>query len=184
MNAPDPSADPNLDPRAADAAAEALDARSDLERWEAEVREANERALRSHAELENFRKRSRRELEDEKRYAALPMARDMLAVLDNLQRAIEAAERTASGGPLLEGVKMVAVQFTSILEQHHVRPIPAAGAEFDPNVHEAIGQMPSVEAPAGRVAHVARAGYMLHERVVRPAQVLVSTGAPAAPAAE
>lgn len=195
MNAaqkPDPnSSEPeefSLDSFAADAVADAnaaasssaeLDLTIEIARLEGALREANERNLRTQAELENFRKRSRRELEDERRYAALPLVRDVLNVLDNLQRAIEAAEKSQSGAGLLAGVKMVAVQLTTYLDQHHCLPIAAAGAPFDPNYHEAIGQGPHADVPAGHVSHVARAGYTLYERVVRPAQVFVSTGAPA-----
>lgn len=161
-----------------------VDFSSEFAKLEAALREANDRNLRTQAELENFRKRARRELEEEKRYAALPLMRDVLQVVDNLQRAIEAAEKSQSGAALLEGVKMVAVQLASVLEQHHCRTIPAAGAAFDPQWHEAIGQMPSADVAAGHVALVARSGYTLHDRVVRPAQVLVSLGAPAAPASD
>lgn len=156
-----------------------VDQALEIARLEAALSEAADRNLRTQAELENFRKRSRRELDDERRYAALPLVRDILHVLDNLQRAIEAAEKSQGGGGLLEGVKMVAVQLSTFLDQHHCRPIHAAGASFDPHWHEAIGQVPSSDVPAGHVAHVARPGYTLHDRVVRPAQVLVSVGAPA-----
>lgn len=143
---------------------------------EGELREANERALRSQAELDNFRKRSRREAEEERRYAALPLIRDLLSVMDNLDRALEAAEKTQQGAGLVEGVKMVAIQFTTYLEQHGCRKIPAIGLPFNPHQHEAIAQEPSGDVAAGHVTRIARNGYQLHERVVRPAQVLVSTG--------
>lgn len=162
----------------AEPAFETLDFSSATLKLEADLKEANERCLRVQAELENYRKRSRRELEDERKYAALPLMRDMLSVLDNLQRAIEAAEKTQTSAALLDGVKMVAQQMLTFLDQHACQPIPAAGALFDPHLHEAIGQMPSAEVAAGYVAFVARIGYRLHDRVVRPAQVMVSTGAP------
>jgi len=157
-----------------------VDLALEIARLEAALRESTDRNLRTQAELENFRKRSRRELDEEKRYAALPLVRDILHVLDNLQRAIEASEKTTGGSGLLEGVKMVALQLTTFLEQHQCRPIHAAGAAFDPHWHEAIGQIPCQDVPAGHVAQVTRAGYTLHDRVVRPAQVLVSIGAPVA----
>jgi len=143
---------------------------------EGELREANERALRAQAELDNFRKRARREAEEERRYAALPLIRDLLSVMDNLDRALEAAEKTQQGSGLVEGVKMVAIQFTTYLEQHGCRKIPAIGLAFNPHHHEAIAQEPSGEVAAGHVTRIARNGYQLHDRVVRPAQVLVSTG--------
>lgn len=143
---------------------------------EGELREANERALRAQAELDNFRKRSRRESEEERRYAALPLIRDLLSVMDNLDRALEAAGKTQQGSGLAEGVKMVAIQFTTYLEQHGCRKIPAIGLAFNPHHHEAIAQEPSGDVAAGHVTRIARNGYQLHDRVVRPAQVLVSTG--------
>jgi len=156
---------------------------------EQQLREANERALRSHAELENYRKRSQRELADERRYAIVPFARDLLAVVDNLERAIDAAnaqiarisEGNAAGtasdiSHLLDGVKMVATQLESILKQHQCVRIETVGTPFDPNQHQAIAQEPSAEYPAGTITRAIQAGYKLHDRVIRPAQVFVSTG--------
>ena len=143
---------------------------------EAQLQDASERALRSHAELENFRKRAQRELVDERRYAVVPLVRDLLPVVDNLQRALVAAEKTDSTSALLPGVQMVLVQLEAILKQHQCEPIETVGAAFDPNIHEAIGQEPSAEHPAGTVTRSFQAGYKLHDRTIRPAQVFVSTG--------
>jgi len=158
---------------------------------EAQLQDANERALRSQAELENFRKRSQRELADERRYAVVPFVRELLPVVDNLQRAIDAAEHRSPHAPhedaasrsetptvdsLLAGVQMVASQLEAILKAHQCVPIEAVGAPFDPNIHEAIGQEPSDEYPAGTVSRAFQAGFKLHDRVIRPAQVFVSTG--------
>jgi molecular chaperone GrpE len=155
---------------------------------EQQLRESNERALRSHAELENYRKRSQRELADERRYAIVPFARDLLAVVDNLERAIEATQaRSASEGnvsstpsndvsSLLAGVKMVATQLEGILKAHQCVRIETVGTPFDPNQHQAIAQEPSDEYPAGTITRATQAGYKLHDRVIRPAQVFVSTG--------
>lgn len=139
-----------------------------------ELREANERVLRTQAELENFRKRARREMEDERRYAALPLIRDLLGVMDNLERALAASEKGDAPAGLLEGVRMVALQFNTCLEQYQCQRIPAVGAPFDPHLHEAIAQQPSADHPPGTVTLVVRQGYRLHDRVVRPAQVIVS----------
>ena len=150
---------------------------------EAQLQDASQRALRSHAELENFRKRAQRELVDERRYAVVPLVRDLLPVVDNLQRAIDAtATRSVSEGQsddsasLLSGVQMVLAQFETILKQHQCVRIETVGAAFDPNVHEAIGQEPSDEHAAGTVTRSFQAGYKLHDRTIRPAQVFVSTG--------
>jgi molecular chaperone GrpE len=154
---------------------------------ETQLQEAGQKVLRAQAELENYRKRAQREMADERRYAALPLVRDLLAVLDNLQRAIDSTPAVsaseAAGGPisesdagLLEGVKMVANQFEAVLKQHGCTPIETVGAPFDPNQHQAIAQEPSDQYPAGTVTRAAQIGYKLHDRVVRPAQVFVSTG--------
>lgn len=139
---------------------------------------AEQRALRAQAEQENYRKRVQRDLADERKYALLPLATDLLAVVDNLQRAIDAAS-TSSTGALLEGVKMVAAQLHAVLEKHGCKRIPGVGAQFDPHVHQAIAQEASTEHPAGTVTREAQIGYTLHDRVIRPAQVFVSTGSPA-----
>jgi molecular chaperone GrpE len=140
---------------------------------------AHAEVLRSHAELENYRKRARRDMEEERRYACLPLMRDLLPVMDNLQRAlIHASQAGGDSEALLAGVRMVAQELASTLEKHHCYPVESAGVPFDPNYHEAIGQQPSSDVAAGHVALVVTDGYRLHDRVIRPSQVLVSTGSP------
>jgi molecular chaperone GrpE len=136
--------------------------------------ELNEKVLRIQAELENYRKRARREMEEERRYALLPFAKDLLAVVDNLERAIASG---GAGGGLLDGVKMVSAQLQNVLNQHQCVRIDTVGQPFDPNVHQAIAQEASSEHPAGTVTREAQSGYKLFDRVIRPAQVFVSTGA-------
>jgi molecular chaperone GrpE len=162
-------------------AAKQADAAEELQRLNEELKQANDRTLRAQAELENFRRRMRREMEEERRYAALPLISDLLSVIDNLDRAL-AAESGDSASGLLAGVKMVQAQFLAILERHNCRRIGEVGESFDPNMHQGIAQEASHEIPAGHVTRVAQFGYRLNDRVVRPAQVLVSTGAP--PSAE
>lgn len=151
-----------------------------LARLESDLAAANDRALRAQAELDNFRKRASRQLEDERKYASLPLLRDLLPVVDNLQRAIAAAEKNHNGQGLLEGVKLVAQQLGDVLQQHHCTVIEAAGKLFDPHQHHAVAHLPSEEHPPETVIEVTQAGYTLHDRVVRAAQVLVSAG-PASP---
>jgi molecular chaperone GrpE len=141
-----------------------------------QLQEAQQRALRLGAELDNFRKRSFREMEDQRKYASLPLMRDLLPVVDNLDRAIQAAEQSESSTGLLEGVSMVAQHLHSVLDQHGCKRIEAKGSLFDPNLHEAIGQLHCSEFPAGTVAEATTVGYELHGRVVRPSQVFVSLG--------
>ena len=147
-----------------------------VDRLEKDLAEASNRALRIQAELENYRKRIHREMEDERRYAIVPLAKDLLTVVDNLERAIDAA-RHAEGQGLLEGVQMVATQLQAVLNQHHCQRIAAEGQPFDPNQHQAIAQEPSAEHPAGTVTRAVQSGYKLYDRVIRPAQVFVSSGA-------
>lgn len=153
--------------------AEAL---SDTDQLAAELAAANDRALRLQAEMQNLRSRTSREIADERRYAALPVLRDLLPVIDNIDRAIEAAEKAGEAENLLEGFRLVRQQLVTLLGQHHCEPIEPLGESFDPNFHEAILQQPSPDVPAGHVAMVTQTGYRLHDRVVRPAQVIVSSG--------
>ncbi len=157
---------------------EPVDPAEEVEELKAAVAEANDRVLRAQAELENFRKRVYRQMDDERKYASLPLLRDLLPVIDNLDRAIQAAEQNENSTSLLEGVTMVAQQFSAVLEQSHCKKIDAEGATFDPHLHEALAQQPSEEHPAGSVLEVMQIGYQLHDRVVRPSQVFVSAGTP------
>ena len=140
-----------------------------------ELEKAQDRVLRLQAELENLRRRSARELNEHSKYASLPLVRDLLPVVDNIDRAIEAAKNSQSAEGLLEGFGLVAQQVKSVLGQHHCTEIDASERPFDPNLHEAILQQPSTEHPPGTVIQVAQVGYQLHDRVIRPSQVIVST---------
>ncbi len=151
----------------------------------AQVDQANDRVLRAQAELENVRKRARRDMDEQRKYANLPLISDLLPAFDNLDRAVEAAEQNENATGLLEGVKMVAVQIQSILEQYNCRRLAASnGDTFDPHVHQAIAQEPSEEIPAGSITREVQVGYQLHDRVIRPSQVMVSSGSPQQPADE
>ena len=141
---------------------------------QAELAAVKDRELRCHAELDNYRKRAARELEERLRYANLGLLRDLLPVLDNVERAIQAAENNADAAALLDGFKLVRQQLDSVLDGHHCKRIEALHAPFDPHVHHALLQQPSEEHPANTVLMVTQNGYQLHDRVVRPSQVIVS----------
>ena len=126
--------------------------------------------------MQNLRNRTSREIADERRYAALPVLRDLLPVLDNIDRAIEAAEKAGEAENLLAGFRLVRQQLVTIAREPRCEPIEALGQPFDPNFHQAILQQPSPDVPAGTVTMVTQPGYKLHDRVVRPAQVIVSSG--------
>ena len=141
-----------------------------------ELAEEKERVLRLQAEMENLRNRTSREISESARYAAMPFVRDLLPVIDNIDRAIEAAEKNAEATNLLEGFKLVHQQLVSLLEKHHCKRIEDLGEPFDPQFHEAILQQPSDEQPANHIMMVTEAGYVLHDRVVRPSKVIISSG--------
>lgn len=142
------------------------------------VAEAEREVLRVRAEMENFRKRMQRDSDQQLKYANMSIVRDLLDVVDNLNRATEAAQGEEHAAGLLDGVKMVSQQFISVLGKFGCKKIESLGAEFDPNFHEAIAQMASSEFESGKVMQEVAVGYVLHDRVVRPSSVIVSTGAP------
>ncbi len=148
----------------------------DPEQLREELQQATDRILRLQAEMQNLRNRTSREIADVRRYAFLPLLRDLLPAVDNITRAIESAENAESTEGLLEGFKLVKQQLLAVLSQHHCTEIEAIGQPFDPNHHEAILQQPSAEHPAQTVTLVTQPGYRLHDRVVRASQVIVSTG--------
>ncbi|MCS7239033.1 MAG: nucleotide exchange factor GrpE [Thermoguttaceae bacterium] len=158
------------------------DLTEELERVRAELAATRDQLLRAYAELDNFRKRVARQLEEERRYGELLLLRDLLPVLDDIYRAVEAAESTANASALKDGFRMVAEHLEQVLARHHCSRIEAEGQPFDPNYHEAVGQEPSDACPPNTVLRVLRTGYKLHDRVVRPAQVVVSLGKAPAPA--
>ena len=138
------------------------------------VQAAEDRALRLQAELDNVRKRMRREYEDAQRYREIDLLRDLLPVHDNMLRAIEAAEKASDVESLLSGFRMLAQQVEKLLEDHGCKQIATEGTQFDPAVHDAVLQQAVPGAEPGQVVGVASRGYSLHDRVVRPAQVIVA----------
>ncbi len=148
----------------------------EMERLRDDALQAEKRVLQAQAEAENFRKRMRRDFEDQLRFAALPLVEDILLVRDNLLRALEATESSADSAGLKEGVAMVAKQLDDTFAKHSVQEIPTEGEPFDPNLHEAISQMPSEDHASGAIMHVAQSGFKMHDRVIRPTQVVVSSG--------
>jgi molecular chaperone GrpE len=139
-----------------------------------------DRYLRAAADLENLRKRQKRELDDAKLESKGRVLKEMLPVVDNLERAIEHATTQAGTNPIVEGVQLVLRQFVTAFERLEVTPIEALGQPFDPNLHEAISQQESDAAP-GTVVQVLQRGYKAGERLLRPALVVVAK-AKAAPA--
>jgi molecular chaperone GrpE len=151
---------------------------------EASVAELNDRVLRLAAELENTRRRGEREKADAGRYAIARFAGDLLAVSDNFERALQSAptESALADEPVVAfvtGVKMTERALAAALERHGVKKVDPKGEKFDPNLHQAVAQAPAAGVPAGHVAETAQPGYVIGERVLRAAMVIVSTGEPA-----
>lgn len=142
---------------------------------EQQLAEVQERLLRTQAEMENYRKRARREYEEAQRYREIDLLRDLLPVLDNVLRAIEASETTSDVESLRSGFRMTAQQIEKLLESHGCRTVATDGMPFDPTVHDAILQQATAAAVPGTIVGTASRGYKLHDRVVRPAQVIVAT---------
>jgi molecular chaperone GrpE len=132
-------------------------------------------ALRTRADFENYQKRNQRDLANERMYAQTPLAGDLLPALDNLDRALAAARQAGDNGALVQGVALVQNQLLDILRRHGITRIDAQGKPFDPNLHQAVLQQPSAEVSPGTVLQVLEQGYTIHERVLRPARVIVST---------
>jgi molecular chaperone GrpE len=133
------------------------------------------------AELENDLKRARKFFEDEKKYAHAGFALGLLGVLDNLERATAAAKQANETGPLVQGVAMVVTQIRDLLRRHGVTPIDALGHPFDPTLHQALLQQPTSEYPPFTVVNVLEEGYLIHDRVLRPANVAVAIAPPEKP---
>jgi len=159
-------------------------------RLETEVAELRDQLLRALAEAENQRRRSQREREEAVRYAAAPMLRDLLAVADNLQRALESvpgevADENGALKILLEGVQLTARELQTVFERHGIVKLDPMGERLNPHHHEAMFEVPDPEQPSGTIVQVVQPGYLLHDRLLRPARVGVAKGGPAAkPAAE
>ncbi|HEV7634131.1 MAG TPA: nucleotide exchange factor GrpE [Bradyrhizobium sp.] len=155
-----------------------------------EAAEARDKMLRTLAEMENLRKRTTREVADARTYGISGFARDVLDIADNLQRALDAvpAEAKAAADPgltaLIEGVELTERSLLNTLEKNGVKKFDPSGEKFDPNFQQAMYEVPDASVPAGTVLQVVQAGYMIGERVLRPALVAVSKGGARTSAAE
>uniref|UniRef100_A0A9E8CLW4 Protein GrpE n=1 Tax=Bosea sp. NBC_00436 TaxID=2969620 RepID=A0A9E8CLW4_9HYPH len=184
--------DPNLE-AGAEAPEQAATAEAglaaQLAKLQAERDDLKDKLLRTLAEMENLRRRTEREIADAKAYAVTSFARDMLGSSDNLRRALESvpadAMKTVDAAvkALHEGVELTERELLKTLERHGVRRIDPQGEKFDPNLHQAMFEAPDAEIAKGQVSKVVQIGYKIGERVLRPALVGVSAGAPKAPEA-
>jgi molecular chaperone GrpE len=151
-----------------------------------ELAEMKDRLLRTLAEMENLRKRTEREVSDARLYGISAFARDILGVADNMHRALHAldeelrARADSALKALLDGVELTERELMNALEKHGVKRIEPLGQKFDPNRHQAMYEVEDLSVPAGSVIQVVQAGYMIGERVLRPAMVAVAKGGPKA----
>jgi molecular chaperone GrpE len=181
-NEPAPANDPTVQPEPAAAPKPS----TSLDR---ELAEAKDRLLRTLADMDNMRKRTEREVADARTYGISNFARDILGVADNMHRAMAALDdelRAKADEPtkvLLEGVELTERELMNVLEKHGVKRIDPLGQKFDPNRHQAMYEIEDASVPAGSVIQVMQAGYMIGDRVLRPALVAVAKGGAKAPPA-
>ncbi|RMD88354.1 MAG: nucleotide exchange factor GrpE [Alphaproteobacteria bacterium] len=161
------------------AAAEGLEtALARIDELEAEIEKLRDQALRAHAEVENVLRRTEREKKDIAAYGIAAFARDLLTVADNLRRALEAVPEEVRADARLrtfvEGVEMTERELLAAFERHGIRKIVPEGEKFDHNLHQAMAEVETEERPAGTVVDVYQAGYVLKDRLLRPAMVTVA----------
>lgn len=146
----------------------------------AELQEWKERALRALAEVENVRKRAQKDVEDAKNFSMANFAKDMLLIGDNIHRALQAIDKKDRDGAeglfksLIDGVEMTQHELVRLFERHGITPISAKGEKFNPNLHQAMFEIPTQDAAPGTVVEEVQSGYVLKERVLRPAFVGVA----------
>ncbi len=178
---PDAKLTDNAEPAAApdtQAEPETENVAPNLERDNAELRD---KLLRALADMENLRRRTEKEVADAKAYGTAALARDMLSFADNLHRVVDHVPPELRDGSeavraLLEGVELTERDFLARLAHHRIKKIEALGAKFDPNLHESLFEVPDDSVPTGTVVKVVDDGYMIGDRVLRPAKVGVSRG--------
>lgn len=157
---------------------------AELDKLREELAVAQERLLRKAADLENARRRHQREKDELTRYASESVLKDIVPVLDDLERAVAHLEQAGAEASLRDGVTMVARKFAQVLDRRGVKAIDALGAVFDPQFHEAIQQRADETVPHNTVVQEFQRGYLLHDRLLRPALVVVAQGGPPAELAD
>lgn len=151
--------------------------KEDLSAAKSEAAETYERMLRVMAEFENYKKRAQRQMEENRKYANESLIKELLSVVDNLERAIHASNgEKLEDSSVVEGVEMTLGEIMKLLKKYNVTPVDAHGKPFDPVYHEAVMQEESDAYPANTVITELQKGYLLHDRLIRPAMVVVSKG--------
>jgi molecular chaperone GrpE len=145
-----------------------------IEKAEAEAKEAYDRFLRASAELENYKKRTQKEMADFRKYANSSLLEELLGVVDNLERAIESSNGSKEDGQLSAGLDLTLRELLKVFKTFHVSPIEALGETFDPCYHQAMMQQETTDQPENIVLNELQKGYMIHDRLLRPAMVVVT----------
>jgi len=179
-----PSPPAPIDPAAPEAERETVNGteayivalQADLDEARRQIEEIQKQLLYSQAEFQNFRRRKEDEQRDLARFANAELIRSLLPILDNFDRALQAAEKSRNFDALVGGVSGTSKQLQTFLQKAGVTPIESVGKEFDPNFHEAIGHADNSDLPPNTVADEVQRGYMMHDRVLRPALVRVAQG--------
>ena len=154
------------------------DASSEIEVLRAERDDMRDRFMRALADAENARKRGERDRREAEQYGGSKLARDLLPVFDNLKRALDVAtdDQRAAAGPLIAGIELTLRELIKVMTKHNVTPImPEIGDVFDPQLHQAMFEAPILGTKAGQIIQVMTEGFLLHDRLLRPAQVGVSS---------
>ena len=149
---------------------------SELDEAKSQTQSAIDKMLRLAAEFDNYKKRNAKEYENIRKYAAENIIKELIPIVDNFERAIESATESKDFNSFIEGVKLILNQMLNLLDKEGVTRIKAVGEVFDPNVHEAVMHIASDEYPENVVTQELQKGYILRDRVVRPAMVSVSKG--------
>jgi molecular chaperone GrpE len=170
----DPEADSPEPNKAGDVSA---DPESRIAELQAELSKYKDAALRATADLDNYRKRVSRERDESIKYANTAYLERLIPILDNFELGLQAARNVPEAGPILDGLAMVYKQLQDFLANSGVETIDATGQTFDPNLHEALAQEENHQIPEGKVIRQVRKGYRLRDRLLRPANVVVSKGA-------
>ena len=177
----DTAANNNQASEAENTASPATDPAQEAAALAKEVAELKDKVLRTLAEMENLRRRTEREVADGRAYAITSFARDLVGVADNIRRSLDAASDVVSDGPakaLVDGVELTERELLKVLEKNGVKKFDPQGSKFDPNLHQAMFEVPDAKVPSGFVVQVIQPGYMIADRVLRPALVGVSKGGP------
>ena len=143
-----------------------------------EAAENHDRLLRVCADFENYKKRAQRQMDDHRKYSNTELIKDLLPIIDNLERAVAAQKQSPEGSEacMAEGVEMTLNEIKNVLKKYDVTPVEASGKPFDPNYHEAMMQEDRPDLPENTVVNELQKGYLLHDRLIRPSMVVVSKG--------